>query len=178
MTKRKAVSKSLRFEVFKRDDFTCQYCGAHPPDVILHVDHINPVKLGGKNEEENLITSCSACNLGKSATPLTAVPKSLADRAAEVAEREAQVAGYAAIMEAQRQRVEDDAWRVADELQPGARKGYSRDRFNGITYFVTHMRLHETLHPVTIAKSKFPWSETKAFKYFCGICWNRLRGDR
>ena len=41
---RKAISKKLRFEVFKRDSFTCQYCGKSAPDVILHVDHILPVK--------------------------------------------------------------------------------------------------------------------------------------
>lgn len=50
----------------KRDSFTCQYCGAKAPDVILHVDHINPVSKGGRNEIINLITSCEPCNLGKS----------------------------------------------------------------------------------------------------------------
>ena len=44
---RKAISVKLRFEVFKRDNFTCQYCGRKSPDVILHVDHIDPVKNGG-----------------------------------------------------------------------------------------------------------------------------------
>lgn len=48
MAKREPLSKGIRFEVFKRDNFTCQYCGAKAPDVILEVDHINPVKLGGK----------------------------------------------------------------------------------------------------------------------------------
>lgn len=47
MTKRKAISKKIRFEVFKRDSFTCQYCGEKAPDVILHVDHIDPVAKGG-----------------------------------------------------------------------------------------------------------------------------------
>ena len=32
--KRRAVSKKLRFEVFKRDSFTCQYCGRKAPDII------------------------------------------------------------------------------------------------------------------------------------------------
>ena len=27
MIKRKAISKRLRFEIFKRDSFTCRYCG-------------------------------------------------------------------------------------------------------------------------------------------------------
>lgn len=68
--KRIPISKKLRFEVFKRDGFKCQYCGKSAPDVILHVDHINPVKHGGRNDILNLITACSDCNLGKSATPI------------------------------------------------------------------------------------------------------------
>ena len=64
------LSKKIRFEVFKRDGFKCQYCGKSAPDVVLHVDHINPVSNGGTNDIMNLITSCSECNLGKGATTL------------------------------------------------------------------------------------------------------------
>lgn len=65
MGKRKSLSKKIRFEVFKRDSFTCQYCGGKAPDVILEVDHINPVKEGGENDILNLVTSCFDCNRGK-----------------------------------------------------------------------------------------------------------------
>ena len=71
MGKRKAISKKMRFEVFKRDKFTCQYCGRSVPDVILHVDHIKPVSKGGTNDIMNLITSCQDCNLGKGARELS-----------------------------------------------------------------------------------------------------------
>ena len=67
---RKAIKKSVRFEVFKRDNFTCQYCGQSAPDVVLHIDHINPVAGGGDNDIMNLVTSCEPCNLGKGAKPL------------------------------------------------------------------------------------------------------------
>ena len=63
--KRKPIGKKLRFEVFKRDSFTCQYCGRSSPDVILEVDHIKPVAEGGKNTLLNLVTSCRDCNRGK-----------------------------------------------------------------------------------------------------------------
>lgn len=63
--KRKPLSKKTRFEVFKRDGFKCQYCGAAAPDATLVVDHINPVAEGGSNEIMNLITACQACNAGK-----------------------------------------------------------------------------------------------------------------
>lgn len=62
---RKPLSKKIRFRVFQRDNFTCQYCGRSAPDVELHVDHIYPVTHGGGDEMSNLITSCADCNLGK-----------------------------------------------------------------------------------------------------------------
>jgi hypothetical protein len=66
MAKRQSLSKKTRFEVFKRDSFKCQYCGASAPDVILEVDHIDPVSKDGAEEMVNYITACRACNAGKS----------------------------------------------------------------------------------------------------------------
>lgn len=66
MANRKGLSKKIRFEVFKRDKFTCQYCGRKAPDIVLFVDHIDPVAKGGDNDIINLITSCFDCNSGKS----------------------------------------------------------------------------------------------------------------
>lgn len=63
--KRKPLSKRIRFEVLRRDNFTCQYCGRKASEVELHVDHIRSVATGGGNEMENLITACVDCNLGK-----------------------------------------------------------------------------------------------------------------
>lgn len=63
---RKPISKRIRFEVFKRDSFTCQYCGKKSPDVVLEVDHVEPVSKGGKTVMLNLVTSCFHCNRGKS----------------------------------------------------------------------------------------------------------------
>lgn len=62
---RKALSKKIRFEVFKRDSFTCQYCGKSAPDVVLNADHIVPVVEGGDSGILNLVTSCFDCNSGK-----------------------------------------------------------------------------------------------------------------
>lgn len=63
---REPISKRLRFDVFKRDAFTCQYCGKKAPDVILEVDHVEPISKGGKTDMFNLVTSCKDCNRGKS----------------------------------------------------------------------------------------------------------------
>ena len=57
VSKRKTIPKTVRFEVFKRDKFTCQYCGQMAPDVILEIDHIKPVAEGGENDILNLITA-------------------------------------------------------------------------------------------------------------------------
>jgi 5-methylcytosine-specific restriction endonuclease McrA len=51
-TKRKGLSQTIRFEVFKRDAFKCQYCGKSAPEVTLEVDHIIPVSKGGWTVEE------------------------------------------------------------------------------------------------------------------------------
>lgn len=77
-----AVSKSVRFEVFARDVFTCQYCGQRPPDAILECDHIHPQSKGGGDEIVNLITSCYDCNRGKRAKVISEVaPRPDADLA-------------------------------------------------------------------------------------------------
>lgn len=69
--KRRAVTKETRFRVFERDGFTCKYCGAKPPNVVLEVDHVIPVASGGTNAIGNLVTCCEACNAGKGARPLS-----------------------------------------------------------------------------------------------------------
>jgi HNH endonuclease len=64
-----AVSRRLRFEILRRDGYTCRYCGASAPDVTLTVDHVNPSALGGEDRPENLVTACESCNGGKSSIP-------------------------------------------------------------------------------------------------------------
>jgi hypothetical protein len=61
-----AVSKRLRYEILRRDQHTCRYCGASAPAVPLRVDHVTPVALGGTDTPDNLVTSCEPCNSGKS----------------------------------------------------------------------------------------------------------------
>lgn len=173
---RTAISKRLRFEVFKRDGFTCQYCGAHPPAAILHCDHIDPVSRGGETTINNLVTACQACNLGKSDVPLSSVPTSLADRAAEVLEREEQIAGYEAIMRARRERLEDDAQTVLDQFcETFARDSVPRRDFVSMKRFVERLGLDAVLSSIDIAYAKYPRSYRSAFLYFCGVCWNRIR---
>lgn len=115
-TKRKGLSKKVRFEVFKRDGFKCQYCGACAPETILEVDHIEPVSKGGKNDLMNLITSCKACNAGKSDTQLSddaAVQKQRA-MLDELAERREQLEMMLAWREGMKEIGDEAANKVAD----------------------------------------------------------------
>jgi len=174
--KRKAISKKVRFDVFKRDSFECQYCGATPPKAIMHVDHIVPVAEGGGNEEENLITACSDCNLGKGARSLDDVPQSITDRAAEIREREAQIVGYQKVMEGQRLRREDERWEVAEIFM----KEYNLDAFPkdwliSVDNFNRKLGMYESIDAAEKAIVKCPYSQWQAFRYFCGICWNKIK---
>lgn len=60
-----ALTLTRRFAVLERDGFTCQYCGARPPAVVIEVDHVHPVSKGGTDDQDNLVTACYECNHGK-----------------------------------------------------------------------------------------------------------------
>lgn len=62
---RKKVSNRVRFAIFKRDSFTCRYCGRKPPQVRLELDHVIARAEGGPESAENYATACSECNAGK-----------------------------------------------------------------------------------------------------------------
>jgi 5-methylcytosine-specific restriction endonuclease McrA len=73
--KRESISTRLRWSIIDRDFHTCQYCGRSAPTVTLHIDHKTSQvswrkqygNLDGVNNPNNLVTSCSDCNLGKGA---------------------------------------------------------------------------------------------------------------
>jgi hypothetical protein len=78
---RVAVSKRLRYEVFRRDNFTCRYCGGKAPDVKLNVDAVVPEALGGSHKD---VAACEACNGGKtSSSPDAPLVADVAERALE-----------------------------------------------------------------------------------------------
>lgn len=179
-TTRKALSKKTRFEVFKRDGFKCMYCGAHPPAVLLQVDHIHAVALGGTNDMDNLITSCQPCNLGKSATPLSAVPQGLAEMAAETREREEQIKGYQAVMASKRKRLDQEVLQVAELFKAEfGEASVMPDQRLSIKHFISAIGLDECMAAMEIAlcKKPFPNRSAVCFKYFCGVCWTKARAN-
>lgn len=68
-----SVSQRMRFEVLKRDNFKCRYCGKTAEAVELEVDHVTPTALGGTDDADNLVTACGPCNDGKGSTAPDAV---------------------------------------------------------------------------------------------------------
>lgn len=54
-----------RFNIYARDENTCQYCGVRLPRVDLNLDHVVPRSRGGATSWENVVCSCVPCNLRK-----------------------------------------------------------------------------------------------------------------
>lgn len=64
---REAIGARLRYDVLRRCNFACYYCGIPAAMGIkqLHIDHVIPVDLGGTNDPWNLVAACWDCNAGK-----------------------------------------------------------------------------------------------------------------
>jgi hypothetical protein len=60
---RSQLSQAKRFQILKRDNYTCHYC--HRTGVPLEVDHVIPLYHGGTNDDSNLVAACHDCNQGK-----------------------------------------------------------------------------------------------------------------
>jgi len=73
--------KLTRREVFRRDNYTCQYCGRH--DLPLTVDHILPKRLGGQHIWTNVVAACPSCNHRKGGRRLEEVQMHLRQEAKE-----------------------------------------------------------------------------------------------
>ncbi|HUL58363.1 MAG TPA: HNH endonuclease [Anaeromyxobacteraceae bacterium] len=54
-----------RFNIYARDENTCQYCGRKHRRTELNLDHVVPRSRGGSTTWENVVCSCVACNLRK-----------------------------------------------------------------------------------------------------------------
>ena len=53
----------VRARILTRDECSCHYCGAWADEV----DHVQPIALGGSNDDANLVACCSYCNRSKGA---------------------------------------------------------------------------------------------------------------
>lgn len=180
-----SVSKRLRYEVLRRDNHACRYCGHSAPEVQLAVDHVVPVALGGRDDPSNLVAACRDCNAGKSASspdaPLvadvqadalrwaTAMEAANQFRDAELEQIQAMVDHFDAIWTKYWYGVQDAP------LDQRAYAPRPRDWRSSVTRFVqsglTIPFFGEAARTTFMERAI---ALDQAWRYFCGICWREL----
>jgi len=178
--KRAGMSKRTRFDIFKRDDFTCQYCGRKPPTVLLQVDHIIPVSHQGKTEPENLITSCAECNIGKSANPLEQKLSPIMVSAEKEKEKFDQIKEYQAfltekaeVMNAWFKGISDEWMRQTGQDPNQWQVGSEKE--NAIRRFLKRIPAEEIMDAVRITLDRMRGQKDyQQFRYFCAVCWRKV----
>lgn len=185
---RKPISNGTRFEIFKRDAFTCQYCGRKPPEVILHVDHILAVANGGTNEYSNLITSCSDCNLAKSDKPLERKkipPIPNAEQIADERERFEQLKQYQQFLNERDKYFENqtfsllEAWAdLEGQKTTDEQFFYQPELKKAVTRFLKYLPASQILEAMQLAhQNTRSESQHQRQKYFYGVCWRKIKKD-
>ncbi len=66
--------KFNRRNIYLRDHFMCQYCGAKPAREDLTIDHVLPKSKGGRSEWENVVLACQKCNARKGNRLIEQIP--------------------------------------------------------------------------------------------------------
>lgn len=170
-----AITKKIRFEVFKRDGFQCAYCGKTPPEVALEVDHIEPKSKGGSDDINNLVTACFDCNRGKSNIHLDKIPNKINENVEILKEKEEQLKEYRKYVLKIRQRVEKDIDKIEKEFQKYFNYSFN-DKFRlSIKTFAESLDLYIIIDAMNQACLMID-EPNRALQYFCGICWNKIKG--
>lgn len=173
---RKPLSKRVRFDVFKRDQFKCQYCGATPPSVVLEVDHLHPVADGGTNQQDNLLTACFDCNRGKSATLLSDLPQKIEAKMAVIIEKREQAKAFEKVLKRQRKDEESSINAVDSVFQEFfPTKSFAAKFRESVRHFTKLLDSDQIEFAMRSSCSKKS-SPDDALRYFCGICWNLIKG--
>lgn len=184
-TKRKSLSKKVRFEVFKRDKFTCQYCGKMAPDVILHVDHIVPVSKGGTNDILNLVTSCKDCNLGKGARKLDdeSTVKKQQRLLKELADKNEQLEMILEWKKSISNLEENEVEKLSQYISSNYSISLTEHGKKNIKKLVKQFSFQQVLDAIDIAFDKYydekcNSSSEIAFKKIGGICYNNSKSEK
>lgn len=163
-----AVTKRTRFEVLRRDNFTCRYCRS--TETELTIDHVTPVALGGTDDPDNLVAACRDCNAGKaSSTP----DNELVDDVA------ADAARWAAAIKQAAAALEQEA-AARDAYVDAFVNAWPSYRHIPNSLISTVEALYETGLPVSVMLDAALVATTARGiadrpAYFAGICWKRVR---
>lgn len=172
-----AISQRIRFEIFKRDNFTCQYCGEKSPKVILEIDHIIPKKENGVDDIYNLITSCFDCNRGKRDKLLKnkIARNDLHKDVIDLQKQTEQIKMFRDLDSQKEERILQDLgevieyWNIAG-IREQRGSGYHVE--TSFKKFLKYLPVSKIKEAIDITYSG---GRPNYFKYFCGICWNWIK---
>lgn len=172
-----AVSKRTRFEVLKRDNYTCRYCRSD--ENPLTVDHVVPTALGGSDAPDNLVAACKDCNAGKTSTsPDDALVSNVAEDAlrwsraiaAYNAERQADRRKRNAYVRRFRKAWDQWTWGALHKAIP-----LPADWQGTIwSYYASGLPIVELEDAVTIAAGNQMVRPDAVFRYMCGVVKNKI----
>lgn len=179
-TSHSKVSKALRFEILRRDNFRCHYCGTEAAQTELHVDHVVPQSLGGTNDPSNLVTACAQCNSGKAGRtldePVLAAVDEKAQRYATAVEQA--IAERRQVLTTEQQtknafRAEWNRWEPTEPLPAGFGDSVRQFMRAGLDW-------EDIVDSIEVAMSRHDirGREHARFKYFCGVCNRKIEDVR
>lgn len=180
------ISQKKRFEILKRDNFVCRYCGAKAPDVFLQIDHVIAKSKGGSDDITNLISACEDCNRGKSNKPLDKpVEKVQLEKERERFEQEKELQDF---IEEKNKYWMEKVEKVHKFYQGSFLKNrevLTGGELDSIKYFVQRLGISECIASVDITYDKFysesckgnHFKESNCRKYFFGVLNNKLRDN-
>ncbi|HEA21469.1 MAG TPA: HNH endonuclease [Pricia antarctica] len=178
------MKKLIRFEIFKRDNFTCRYCGKNPPNIILEIDHLIPKSKGGSDDINNLLTSCFDCNRGKKDIPLDVLPASVSNTIKTLKEQKKQTRIYYKYVEDMHNETEkiinELGYYFFNKFQKTKRthdKYIFGDKWKiSIKYFLKTFNKYQIIEAMNMSidnlKRKNRCTEGNVFSYMCGILHN------
>jgi ferredoxin len=172
-----SVSKRTRYEVLRRDNHACRYCGGVAPDVVLTVDHVTPVSLGGSDDPSNLVAACKDCNAGKSSS---------SPDATLVADVDQDAIRWAATLRAALQETAVDI-KALNKVRkaflaawgPGHKSDLPSDYISTIEQWVkVGVPIEVMTYAAEVASGKTGLRYGDRFRYACGIVWRKVDDAR
>jgi len=176
--RRKPIPKRVRFEVLRRDNYTCRYCRA--TDAPLTIDHVVPTVLGGSDNPDNLVAACKDCNAGKTSShpdaPLVADVSDDQWRWAQEMEAVAQAAAAQAQAEHEYAATLDEAWTswgYGPQRTPVPRPNSWET--SARNWKAAGLPIELLIDAVRIAMTNDSVQPDATWRYFCGIAWKKVR---
>lgn len=178
------ISKRLRYEILRRDNYSCYYCGTRASaENPITIDHVIPRALGGPNSPENLAAACQDCNAGKSSTP----PDS---ETVEEVSVDALMWAQARNQAREENLEHFHRWNIYLDAFEDEWTAYGSEDRAGVfhseilpagwrttvgKFMDSGLELDELIEFIHITMNARLSARTDRFRYFCGCCNNRIR---